>query len=231
MEQLALAVDLRPEADFADYLPGPNAEAVAAVAGWGMGSGEPFVFLFGPRGTGKTHLLQAACRTAADLRAAAVYLPLSHPGVDPTALDGLERADRVALDDVDTVAGDASWETALFNLYNRLRDTGRGLLVSADGPVAELGVRLPDLGSRLAWGPVYRLRTLNDKECTRLLRQSAARRGLQLSAEATEYILRRCRRDPPHLLTLLDALDRESLRNKRRPTVPLIRDLLARTQP
>ena len=227
MQQLALAVELRPEADFSAYLPGPNAEAVAAVAGWALGNGEPFVFVSGPSGSGKTHLLQAACRAAKDLDAVAVYLPLSHPGLDPSAVEDLEKADLVALDDFQAASGNRDWEAALFRLYNGLRDANRRLLIGADAPVAQLGIALPDLRSRLSWGPSYRLRPLDEDDCRRLLIDSAARRGLHLSEESASYILSRCPRDPGSLLNLLDTLDRESLRNKRRLTVSLIRASLS----
>lgn len=226
MQQLPLSIEWRTEADFAEYLPGPNAEAVAAVAGWAIGNGHDFLYLFGPSGTGKTHLLQAACRSAIDLAAAAVYLPLGQAGLEPAVLDELERADLVALDDLQSIAGDAQWEYALFALYNRLREAGRRLLISADTPAAEMPVHLPDLRSRLTWGPGYRLRPLAETDCERLLLQSAHRRGLQLGSDAVSYVLRRCPREPRHLLALLDKLDKATLSRKRRPTLPLIRELL-----
>lgn len=226
MQQLPLAVELRPEADFSEYLPGPNTEAVAAVAGWAIGTGEAFIYLFGASGTGKTHLLQAACRAASDLAVSAIYLPLAHPHLNPTALEDLEQSDLVALDDLQAVTGDPDWEHALFDLYNRLREAGRGLLVSADASYAEIPVRLPDLRSRLTWGPGYRLRSLDETDCEHLLLRSAERRGLRLGSEAVRYIMRRCPREPRDLLALLRKLDQESLRHKRRPTVPLIRELM-----
>lgn len=228
MQQLPLAIQLRPEADFADYLPGPNAEAVAAVSGWSEGSGDPFLHLFGPPGTGKTHLLQAACRAARGRNRAAVYLPLGHPGLAPAVLENLEHADLLAIDDIQVVAGEAAWEQGLFQVYNRLREAGRRLLTSADAPPAELALGLPDLRSRLSWGPGYRLRALGEADCERLLVESAGRRGLELGADAIGYIMRRCPRDPGSLLSLLDELDRMSLRDKRRPSVWLIRQLLQR---
>jgi DnaA family protein len=226
MEQLSLAVDLKPESDFAEYLPGPNAEAVAALSAWAACRGEPFLYLFGAPGTGKTHLLHAACRSATANRLAAVYLPLSHAGLDPSALDNLQHCALVALDDINAVAGDLGWERALFSLYNRLREAGCRLLVSADAPSAQLPLQLPDLRSRLGWCPGYQLRRLDDTDCERLLRDAAARRGLRLDATAITYILRRCPRDASRLLALLDRLDQVSLEQKRRPSVRLIGELL-----
>ena len=226
MQQLPLPVELRPESDFTDYLPGPNAEAVSALTNWAAGNGDAFIYLFGPTGTGKTHLLQAACRAAVLVPVRAVFLPLANPALDPTALEDLEHTAVVALDDVHAVAGDPVWERALFGLYNRLREADRRLLVSGQSPITGLKIQLQDLRSRLGWGPGYRLRPLDERECERLLRESANRRGFSLGREAISYIMRRCPRDARHLLRVLEELDRASLADKRRPTVRLIGELL-----
>jgi DnaA family protein len=132
----------------------------------------------------------------------------------------------VALDDVHAIAGDKTWESGLFDLYNRLRETGRSLLASADSPASELPFTLVDLRSRLCWGPGYRLCPLPEADCERLLLESAKSRGLDLGADAVGYIMRRCPRDAASLLKILDEVDRESLRTKRRPTLWLVRQVL-----
>lgn len=226
MRQLTLPVELRPQSDFTEYLPGPNAEAHAAAVSWSMGRGERFLYLFGPPGSGRTHLLQAACRAGATAGLRVVYLPLARPGLEPAALEDLEWSNRVALDDVQGIAGDAGWERALFSLYNRLRETDGQLLIAGDAPVAELPIALPDLRSRLGWGPAYRLQALGEADCARLVREAAARRGLTLREDAVAYLMRRAPRAPGPLLALLADLDRLCLEDQRRPTVPMLRRLL-----
>lgn len=226
MHQLNLPVQLRSEADFASYLPGPNTEAVAAITAWSIGTGDDFIYLFGLQDSGKTHLLQAACRHAIQQGSSAVYMPLGHEDLAPSVLDNLELWDSVALDDVQSIAGDSTWERSLFDLYNRLRDTGRRLLASADVPAPDLPLGLADLRSRLGWGPGYRLRPLSEVDCKRLLCESAQRRGLNLGADVTRYIMRRCPRDAGSLLGLLEEIDRECLRAQRRPTLWLVRKIL-----
>jgi len=226
MQQLPLALKLRSDGGFADYLAGPNAEPVKAIAAWAAGEGERFLYLFGPSGSGKTHLLQAACRSAAERSEEVVYLPLAEFEMRPAVLEGLELAGFVALDDLHAVAADADWERSLFGLYNRLRETGGRLLVGARPPLAELPIVLPDLRSRLGWGPGYRLRPLSDEDSERLLLHSAKRRGLELGTDVVGYIMRRSPRDAGSLLGLLDSIDQESLRKKCRPTLWLVRQIL-----
>jgi DnaA family protein len=227
MEQLPLPVQLRPEASFAAFVPGPNDEAVAALQAWAGGAGEPFALVWGFPGTGKTHLLQAACQAAVAAGHPTLFVPLRHSGLTPGVLAGLEEVGRIALDDVQAVAGNAAWEWALFTLFNRLRESGGGLLVSADQPAAALPLALPDLRSRLGWGPGYRLQPLAERDCEDLLRATAARRGLRLGPDLVVYLMRRLARDPGNLLAFLEALDRESLAAQRAPSIPLARRVLA----
>lgn len=188
-----------------------------------QGAGEPYVFLFGTRGTGKTHLLQAACLAVAHAGRQARFVPLGLEGLEPSVLDDLERADLVALDDIQRIAGDPAWERAIFDLFNRLRERGRRLLAAAGRAPDALTIVLRDLASRLLWGPRYCLLPLPDADCERLLIESAERRGMRLGDELVRYIMRYHARDPASLLDLLGRVDSLSLREQRQPTLPLIR--------
>ena len=63
----------------------------------------------------------------------------------PEICEGLEQADLVCIDDIERVASDHDWETALFHLYNRMRESGSTLIVSAGAAPAQLRIGLPDL--------------------------------------------------------------------------------------
>lgn len=225
-QQLCLSIELSHEPTLEDYLPGPNAEALAAVAASAAGEGEPFLYLLGLAGTGKTHLLHAACGLAHRAGRRAHAVPLGQPDLAPEILDGLEVLDLVALDDLDRVAGNPPWEHALFSLFNRLRERARALLVTASAAPDDLGIRLPDLASRLQWGPRYRLLPLGEPDCERLLTETAGRRGLRLPPEVVRYVMYHHGRDPASLVELVARLDRMSLREQRQPTIPMVRDLI-----
>jgi len=185
------------------------------------------VYLWGATGTGRTHLLQAACQGAAAAGATAVYLPLAqHAEFSPELLEGLETTRLVCLDDVDAIAGLDAWEQALFHLYNRLRDSERRLLAAADRAPGALPLNLADLRSRLGWGPVFQLRALSDTDKLAALKLRALHRGLELSDEVGQYLLKRCPRDLHSLFSLLDSLDRAALAAQRRLTIPFVREHL-----
>jgi len=224
--QLALDFRWDEAADMAAYVPGANGEPVAAIRRAVVEPSQS-IHLHGARGTGKSHLLQAACGLATDAATTAVYLPIDQMrDWSAEVLDGLENIRVVAVDDVDVIAGQQRWEEALFHLFNRLRDTGGVMLTAASAPPHEIGLSLPDLASRLQWGLVYRLRPLDDEGRAEALRRRATRRGLALPPESARYLLSRYPRDTRALLALLEELDVASLQAGRRLTVPFIREVL-----
>lgn len=225
--QLPLAIELIRESTLASYRPGPNAEAVAAVRALAEGSGESYLYLFGPAATGKTHLLQGSCRAADARGRTAQYLPLAHPGLTPAILEGLdETCDLIAIDDLQAIVGRTDWELALFALFNRARGGGRALLIAATLAPDALGIGLRDLVSRLHWGPRYRLLPLSDVECETLLIETAAGLGMRLDAATARYIMNNHARDPASLVALIERIDRASLREQRPPSIHLVRQVI-----
>lgn len=224
-QQLTLRVGLRDGITFDNFLVGANGALLQQLR---EGS-EPFLYLWGGAGSGRSHLLQALCHLADERGESAAYLAMTeYQGLDVAVLDGLEQYAVVAIDDIDVVAGEGRWEEALFHLYNRVRDGGGRLVVAAAAPATAAGFRLPDLISRLGWGPVYQLQPLDDDGKAAALQLRARRRGMELADDVAAYLLKHAARDLPALFALLDELDRASLSAKRRLTIPFVRELLAR---
>lgn len=229
MRQLPLGVQLGVTHRFETFHEGGNREAVLALAAQATGAGRPPLWLYGPPGSGRSHLLQAACARAGESGLTAAWLPLAAVrSGDPAMLSGFERLGLVALDDVDAIAGDAGWERALFTLWNELAEQRGCLVLAAAAAPSAVPFGLPDLASRLASSQVHRLQPLAEHEQAEALLQRARRRGLELPPETLQYLTRRAPRDFAALCRLLDELDAESLAAQRRLTVPFVRDWLAR---
>lgn len=212
--------------DFALFLPGGNAEAVACLERLADGPPSNNIHLWGVSGTGKSHLLQAVCTRAA-AHGRPVYVPLAqHDQMMPDVLAGLEEMDLVCLDDIDAVCGMGAWETALFNLYNRLAERGRPLVTTAQTSPKGIPLALADLKSRLAAGISYRLVPLDEDSRFLALKLRAHSRGFELPDEVVDYLSRRVARDTHTLFDWLDRLDRASLVSKKRLTIPFVRQLL-----
>ncbi|HWR86913.1 MAG TPA: DnaA regulatory inactivator Hda, partial [Acidiferrobacterales bacterium] len=231
-EQLILNLRLRDASSFENYFAARNREAVErlqysvrslssvphAPASW--------LYLWGEPGTGKTHLLEAACRAAQEQGQAPLYVPLADKADFATALlEDVEQVPLVCVDDVDAIAGDATWEAALFALYEHLRAHGGMLILAARSSPAAIGLKLADLATRLAAGLVYQLQPLSDAEKIAALRLRAQRRGLEMTEEVANYLLTRFPRDMHSLFALLDKLDTATLAAQRRLTIPFLRGL------
>lgn len=212
MRQLILDLlpDCPPTLD--NFVPGGNAETLAALTEWlaGAHAGTSFC-LYGEAGCGRSHLLQAS----------------GFPCIDAAArpsLAGLRAGEALAIDNVDAL--DAEGQVALFALFNQIKMTGGRLLTASEQPPAHLALR-EDLRTRLASGLIYRLQPLTDAEKAAALANQARERALKLTPEMINYLLRHASRDMRTLSMLVVALDQYSLEQKRPVTLPLLREMLS----
>jgi len=127
---------------------------------------------------------------------------------------------------MDAIAGQGQWEEAVFHLYNQIREQGGGLVVSSHSAPAHLQLCLPDLRSRLGWGLMYQLKSLDDRQRLQALQLRAQQRGCEMPDETGRYLMRRLPRDMPVLFDLLDQLDEASLVAQRKLTVPFVKSVL-----
>ena len=224
--QLHLGITLRDDATLENFVAGENRQLLAELIGLASESGAAPLYLWGPRGCGKSHLLQAACHAASERGRPCVYLPLGEAGIVPEIVEGLEQLELVCIDDLGRVAGDSAWEEALFHLYNRLMTRGGVWVAAADRSPGVLPIRLADLSSRLAWGTSYRVKGLSDEARIALLVDRAASRGLDVSAETATYLVRRAPQETGALLDLFGRLDEASMVAKRRITIPFVKAVL-----
>ena len=190
---------------------------------------QQFFYLWGNKGSGKSHLLKGVCQHYLAQQRPALYVPLNKAQYfSPAVLENLEQQALVCLDDLQAVIGNAEWEVAIFDLINRVRETGRTLLImSDDQSPANLPVQLPDLASRLTWGEVYQLAPLNDKQKIDVLQKAAYQRGIELPDETANFLFKRLERDMKTLFNALEKLDQASLQAQRKLTIPFVKEILA----
>lgn len=225
-QQLILDLLPAPPPSLDNFVVGRNAAALDALLHC---EGGRAIYLWGPQGVGRSHLLQGACRHMDGLY---------HGPESAAALHELATAETIALrlvavDDVQAL--DAEGQAALFALYNRWRECAStrqafALVLAGDRSPLAMEVR-EDLRTRLGWDLVFRLEQLSDQERAQALHSRAAQRGLELSPEVVTWLLTHHERDMSRLTSLVDALDRYSLARHRAITLPLLKDLLASHQP
>lgn len=218
MKQIPLAIGPESQPGFDNFVPGANAAVLQHLRQLQM-PGTP-LYLWGPGGCGKTHLLQALaarCQSAGQVVGwfdAADRQPwLLSPGWALVVVDRCEALDEAA-------------QHAAFALFEEAAAHGVQWAAAGRLPPVDLNLR-DDLRTRLGWGHVFALQTLPDAETRAALRREADLRGIFLSDEVMDYLLTRFERDLGHLMRLLNRLDGYGLSMARRITVPLVRQMLA----
>lgn len=185
------------------------------------------LFVWGEMHCGKSHLLQACCYHASEQGQRVSYLPMKVlAGYGSAASRGLESRNLIVIDDVDLVVGNLDWEEALFDLINNSRTGNQRLMFSASQNPRHLSCKLADLASRLIWGETYTLHALSNDDKNNALRWRAAQRGLELNDRVMDYLNRHYPRDMGSMLTILDVIDQESLRQHAKITVPFLKQVL-----
>lgn len=187
---------------------------------------EKFIYLAGKEGSGKSHLLQGLCQKFSP--ESSVYLPL---GIlkdwSIESIQGMEKLDFIAIDDIEEIAGDCLWEEAIFHLFNQIRDKNKSLLfISSINPPANLPIQLPDLLSRLSSGLIIPIQSLTDPEKIQVLQTQAAVRGFELPQTVGQFLLNHCGRNLKDLSHILDTLDNASLAAQRKITIPFVKAIL-----
>jgi len=228
LRQLTLPLSPPDHHSFESYVPGPNVEALLALRGLIDRVPRQALYLWGGQATGKTHLVDALCRSYTKREHRVAYIPLLEAVGQYAAelLDHEELPDLLCLDDIQAIGGSGAWEMTLFEVFNRMLDQGRWLVFTANVAPSALPVTLVDLKSRLEASLTFRLRSLDDSGKREVLKSRAAVRGFELPDAAADYMLHRLPRDLGALLRVLDGLDTASLAAHRRLTLPFLKSLL-----
>lgn len=225
--QVPFDFNLSHEMTFGNFYSGENRQLLMHLEKVSSGRGDLFIYLWGKAGAGKTHLLQAALQAANQTRLTSFYLPLANKSrLTPQIFDNLESMYLVCIDDVDRIMGDAVWEKALFDFYNRMMEAKKRLIISSEDSPLHLSAVLPDLKSRLSSGVTYQVHDLTEAERIEALAFRAKQLGIVLSDQVLHYLITHHPRDLGTLISLLSELDEASLKLKRKVTVPFIKEIL-----
>jgi len=229
MRQLLLDLGHEAVPDLGAFLPGANTEALSWLQAWPALDGplSP-LYLWGPSGVGKTHLLRAMVERALALGFGVVWLNAQTcqmwDGAQP------ESPTLALIDDCERL--DAEAQHLAFKLFIESAAATSAeappLFIFAAGqvPSVDLPVR-DDLRTRLGWGLSFALQPLDEAGLRHALQQEAERRGMALSEDVLAHLLTRHQRDLGSLMGLLDRLDHYALSAHRVVTVPLIKEMLA----
>jgi len=226
---MALPLSHNDRASFDNYWVGNNYELVTALRSIVQAQAieQSVLYIYGPSGSGKSHLLFAAMRLAKQDGVQTSYISLSDEHVSVDMLGILDVSNLVFIDSIDAWAGDQDKERALFTLFEQIKHSGGRLVLASPQPPESSGFDIRDLISRLMSGLIYGLHPLTEEQQLDAIKMRANQRGLLISEETVKFLLKHSSRDNRELFTVLEQVDQASLVEKRRITVPFIQSLFS----
>ncbi|MCX7585205.1 DnaA ATPase domain-containing protein [Phenylobacterium sp. 58.2.17] len=177
-----------------------NALAIATLDAWPAWPGGALA-LFGPAGSGKTHLAREWAHRVGGLIMDRVV---------PDVASAVGRP--VLIEDVDQGVDDE----ALFHLINMAGRDGAGLLLTAREAPTAWRAELPDLRSRLNALFVAEIEEPDDEVLEGVLRKFFRERSIRPPKEVYPYLLRRMERSIPCAREIVKRLD-EAADDEQRP--------------
>jgi len=202
------------------------------------GGEQNLLYIHGPQGSGKTHLLMAIGQAFHDGRP---DQPI--PYVSFKELDRLyqgeyraEQASRLAerfegaplllVDDIHLIPDNPHVRVELWQLFNDFHTAGKKIAITGLFPPRELPHLDDHLISRLLWGLVAPIDVSDDDSRRLIMKKLAADRHIILPADVIDYLLLHLPRDLPALVSAFETVHRHALATKRKVTVKLAREAL-----
>lgn len=235
-QQLTLPISLNKHVGFESFIEGENENLVShlkrAIEHGSLEypqTSQRISVLIGQKGHGKTHLLLACCEFAGRLKINYQYIDLSTLiNMPAQVILGMVEEPVVCIDNIHLVDKNLEWQTAIFDVINQFIENDQRLLVlSSQKSIEALSFKLPDLKTRLNWGINYQIHTLNDKQKLQALKTQLALRSIPASEEVLDFMLKRVSRNMHQLNDMISEIDKETLKSKRKVTIPFIKKTLS----
>jgi chromosomal replication initiation ATPase DnaA len=215
--QLPLPLETRRDFTRQDFIVAPgNSAAVGFVDAYPAWP-SPAAALYGPAGSGKSHLANVwAARAGARI--------VEAEALDEAALVPDSSTQGLAVENVDHAALSAAAETTLFALIER----GQPMLLTGREAPSAWPARLPDLASRFRALLAFGLWAPDEALLEALARKLFADRQLSVPDAVVAQMIRALERSPAAVRDFVARSDAAALAAKRPITPGLIRDLLSK---
>jgi len=221
--QLPLALKWPASHKREDWIIAPGNEAGLSVAEGRMDIAAHAAAIYGPEGSGKTHLAAIWAE-----RVGATLLNLN--GFAEDRVREVAEQGSVVIEDFDqylaTSSADRRIEKALHHLYNVTAELGRQMLLTGRDAPARWPIQLPDLASRLASVPAFKIGALDDASLHALILKLFEQRGLLVGNGVATYMVRRGTRGYKAIVEAVETLDAQNLQKQKPITVPFVKEIL-----
>ena len=185
------------------------------------------IVLYGIKKTGKTYLLQSLCNYYADKNKLSLFIPLAEvTSLETSIFDSIESMDIICIDDLDAIKGFPEWEIALFNLINNSLISGCRLVFGTSQNPASINFSLSDLDSRIRKINSTEVFPINNENLHKAIKKISQFRSIRLGDKELNYLITYTERSIDSLINILNKLDDLSIEQKRKITIPLIKEII-----
>jgi len=213
--QIPFDIPVREAFEAEDYLvTSSNEAAVNWIDRWPDWTGTHCAVLYGTAGCGKTHLSHVWQHKSGAVRINLEKIPLQD--ISPSLI----------IEDIDTVIARPILQEKLFHLYNRQKETGGTLILTARQHPKHWPLTLPDLRSRILAAMILEIGPPDDALLAAVIVKQFTDRQIDVPQDVINYLLPRIERSFKAVRDIVAKIDNLALARKRKITVPLVRDLL-----
>lgn len=158
------------------------------------------LFIYGPSGLGKTHLLHAICNYIHEYKPELSVLFVSSETFTNELIDAIQRhatndfrqkyrnPDFLLIDDVQFFGSRDSTKMEIFNTFNELFDKKKNIIMTSDRTPSDIEKLEDRLQSRFSSGLVAPISPPDYEICSIILKNRAEKQGINLPDEVVDYI-------------------------------------------
>ena len=199
----ASSMDFNPQFTFDNFVVGPsNRFAHSAAIAVSKTPGQVYnpLFIYGPPGVGKTHLLYAIANGIRKENPGAniVYIKgdqftneliaAIQSGKNIEFRNKYREADLFLIDDVQFIAGKESTQEEFFHTFNKLYEEHKQIVLTSDRKPGDMATLEDRLRSRFEWGLIMDIQPPDYETRMAILKNKARQLGLTLSDDVCNYI-------------------------------------------
>ena len=197
------SMDFNPQYNFDNYVVGPsNRFAHGASIAVSQNPGQVYnpLFLYGPPGVGKTHLLYAIANGIRKIKPDAKIVYIKGDQFTNELIDAIRNgkniefrnkyreADLFLVDDVQFIAGKESTQEEFFHTFNALHEENKQIVLTSDRKPSDMSTLEDRLRSRFEWGLIADIQPPDYETRMAILKNKAKGLGLNLSDDVCNYI-------------------------------------------
>lgn len=229
-------------AELTEFIPGPQTElALAAAKQVAAGQATMFnpLYIHGPVGTGKTHLLEGICRQLKRTQPTANVMLLTSEAFAnyftqalrdrslPSFRQRFRGVDVLLVDDIEFFESKRVFQEEFLHTFTELVDHGRQVVLTGSRHPRLLTKLGDELATRFLSGLVCRLDTPDANSRQKIVEAKAARMSAEFSPEALQFVAQRFQSNVRELEGALNCLQTYHSMTNKKVTLSAARQLLA----